>query len=247
MKLTVVIPFHSGDAKLAIDLMFWIQELDELWDGKKLDYECVLEFPFMTEHATRSFKDYGQRLFKSCRLLIPSSPPVNAPWPKGANYMFHEALIAMREPFLWLEPDAIPLVPGWLDYINEEYFMKEKPFMGSINVSTETKRAHLSGVAVYPGNAHEYYKNIPSSVAFDMVDQSEILPQTHHTRLIKNFWGQTDLAPTFRTHFEKGDPINTLTLSAIPKESVLFHRNKDGTLLKLLRERKSETMTYGKI
>ena len=56
-------------------------------------------------------------------------------WPQGANQMFSYACTLIQHEqewpyFLWLEPDAIPISPGWLDALEAEYQRGGKPFMG---------------------------------------------------------------------------------------------------------------------
>lgn len=237
VKIKVVIPFHQGDVEQARQLLFWIQEIDDLWDNQHLDFDVYLVCPWMGRDVLSVFMDYAKRLFRSATLIMPSSLPQDCKWPRGANAMWLATIKDMESPFLWLEPDSVPLCPGWLDTINEAYWKCGLPFMGSIN--EEGNKRHLSGVAVYPGNMEDHYHDFNiGDGAFDMWHQDKILPNVFNSRLIFNFWGQHGFSPTFRETLSKEDPLNTLTPRVIPPESVLFHRCKDSSLTGILRNRR---------
>jgi hypothetical protein len=73
------------------------------------------------------------------------------------------------------------------------------------------------------------------SKAFDMATAPVTVPLSAHTKLLQHFWGPTrDNPPTFAEVKTAESPINTFTLANLNPEAVVFHRNKDGTLLKLL-------------
>lgn len=236
MKITVVIPFFKDDFERTVRMLNWIQELD-----KHLDYDCIFVFRFFGFQQMDYIGDLGRKLFRHSHFIIPSSPPKKEGWPHGPNYLFQETIKDLKEPFLWLEPDCVPLCPGWLDKLNQEYFEYGVPFMGTIN--SNENRNHLSGVAVYPKDARSWYERLlPSEKAFDMVDQGDIMANTHDTMLIHNFWGKMGLPPTFKENLEKGDPENTLTIKAIRREAVLFHRCKDNSLINLLLKEKRESL-----
>lgn len=239
MKITVVIPLCEKDFLLTVHLLEWLQALK---GTQKLDYDCVFVFHFFGFKQMNYLGFLGRDVFRHCHFIIPASGPKRDGWPHGPNYLFQETLNSMNEPFLWLEPDCIPLCPEWLDSLNEEYFRMQMPFMGTIN--SDQNKSHFSGVAVYPKDARHWYKNkFPTEVAFDMVPQDEIMANCHDTNLIHNFWGKKGLPPTFKENLEKSDPENTLTPDAIKKTAVLFHRCKDGSLSKILRKRINESAT----
>lgn len=238
MKIAVALPFHTRDMRLAADLLLWIQEL-----GKE-DFHCYLVCPFISFGTNKQMLALTMGAFKSVEFVVPSSiGRMPEPWPSGANKMFAEASKLIKQPFLWLEPDAVPLCDGWLEYINEEYFSVGKPFMGSVNKDAKHPKGHLSGVAVYPPNSWNYFRGfLPSKEPFDMVNQDEILANTYDSKLIYNFWGQNDMPPTFKENLEKSDPENTLTLGSIPRTAVLYHRCKDQSLTNILRNNRRKAL-----
>lgn len=228
--MMVVIPFHNGDLHLVPKLLRWIAEL-----GDHNIYNCILVHPESID--IKPIKSLSDDIFASTSSIRVSKAFDNVPWPKGANIAFGitiEYIFRNRMgPFLWLEPDCVPLKTGWLDEIFDEYLKCGKPLLGTVNCSK--KERHLSGVAVYPEYAYNFWREwLPNTRAFDMVNQEHIISRSYHTNLIQNFWGKMGLPPTFKENLEKTDPINTLTLSAIKKRTVLFHRCKDGSLIDLI-------------
>jgi hypothetical protein len=153
-------------------------------------------------------------------------------WPFGPNLMFRMAnqyiALQQREPFLWCEPDAIPLRAGWLDAIDQEYRIAGKPYMGTI---FDKPWPHITGVAVYPANVNRFN---PASLGatdkpFDTVRPDLTIKHSHLTKLICHVWGDAakNIPPTFPTG---------QSLAMVPSDAMVFHRCKDGTLIDRLSE-----------
>lgn len=229
--LKVVLPFHKGDAHLVFALFerFEITEIPE---------DVILLFPAVPVCFLSDILFRANRMFKNVKTIFLDGNIRG--WPSGPNYAFLTAIRYIKEssqePFLFMEPDAVPLKVGWLSAIDKEYRKSPKPFMGSIN--SKDSLCHFSGVGVYPCNAYDYWKeHLPNCKAFDMINQKEIVPLVQPTKLIYNFWGKKNLPPVFKENREKHDPENIMTLSQIPKEAVLFHRVKCLSLHRLLKEK----------
>lgn len=164
-------------------------------------------------------------------------------WPNGPNTLFLKAAEFARaadKPFLWLEPDAIPLQAGWLERIAGEYGDGNGGYMGHLYDTNDPRfpAKVLSGIAVYPPCAIELIEpalgNIPDK-PWDIAAAPAMEPYWRHTYLIQHFWGKKDLPPIFSHEHRQGEPVNTFTLADIHSQAVIFHRNKDGSLLSLLR------------
>lgn len=54
-----------------------------------------------------------------------------------------------KEPFIWLEPDCVPVVSDWLEVIEDEYERQPKLYLGPI-VADDKGKKFLGRVAVYP-------------------------------------------------------------------------------------------------
>ena len=231
MNIITVIPFHSGDAHMVIRLLDWIRELGPVNSLVLFIADSNVDQSVRQEILSKA------EIFREPDMAIAKVPP-KMKWPQAANMMFDRAARTVYQhysnPFLFLEPDAVPLEPLWMDFLNAEYdqWKDRKPFMG---VRINNPVLHLSGVAVYPSNAIVYFgTKLFGSQAWDIAC-ADILPMMHHTNLMQDFWGQSGLDPTFREKWTPDVP-NCMTLDQIKKEAVLFHRNKDGTLIELLRK-----------
>jgi len=157
-------------------------------------------------------------------------------YPAIANIMWHECVKTVADqfnvPWFWMEPDAVPLVPEWLDKIEDEYLAAKKPFM--LDRVTTPTRSHNSGVGVYPGRVRDFTLRLweLASIPWDVFLAEEFTPFTHHTGLIHDkfyrVWEDPNSGPPVFPDFE--------SLSIIEPGAVLFHRNKDGSLMDRLRE-----------
>jgi hypothetical protein len=156
-------------------------------------------------------------------------------WPFSCNRMFSTAAkhieFTSKQPFLWLEPDAVPMRAGWLDAIAAAYVeavTAGKHFLGD-RVEVENVPLHMSGVGVYPGvmSNHAGLAYLSHDMAWDVCAAEQIVPQAQFTNLIEHAWKH----PTF----ESWEQVER----EIAPETVLYHASKDGSLIRLLRERKN--------
>jgi len=260
--MNVVIPFHNGDANLAIDLVKWIGQLGGIGDGSLF---LICDSGTKPEHI-ESVKEASFPL----KGIVNSNWPAVSGWPQGSNSLFRMALSVVegsaRKSWLWLEPDAIPLKRGWMDAIRKEYeslptrvgmvrgtwetdtSAKSSPhpsgdhprYMGNVYVCNNPRLPNrlMSGIGVYPADAlKEMIYFTKTSQAWDVEAARFLVSQCHNTKLIHHFWGIMGMAPTFAEKRTDTSPPNTFTLDSIHKDAVIFHRNKDGTLLNLLKSK----------
>jgi hypothetical protein len=183
--------------------------------------------------------------FRSCA-IISNGISVKG-WPDGPNSLFRTAADHIerniKKPWLWMEADAIPLSPRWAEAIWRVYCEAEKPFMGCVYDVDPAQQNRLpakcmSGVAVYPADANSRLPATHNSPRpWDVDFAGLIVPNAVHTVLIQHFWGQPKLPPTFVKQRIAGSPRNAMTLDHLHQGAVLFHRNKDGTLMELLSQK----------
>jgi hypothetical protein len=238
-QLILVIPYCNKDLKLAMELIEWIFELDGKRNGTVI---LVADIKVPAPARSHMARLAAQAFEKVDAITTPFSLP-NERWPIGPNWIFETTLRHIysnyQQPFYFCEPDCIPLKKGWLEKLQSEYNLNGKPFMGAVVSSSGQPNLpsdHLTGCAVYPWNAHEYLESTYGKpVAFDMLSAPFVLEHTHATKLHHHFWGQTTLPPVFRKNRSEDNPQNTLLLGRIPAEAVVHHRNKDGSLIRLLR------------
>ncbi|MFQ5589557.1 MAG: glycosyltransferase [Phycisphaerae bacterium] len=172
----------------------------------------------------------AESIFPRVTTIRPAKPTPEG-WPFAQNYVFETAVRWTfengKEPFLWLETDAIPLKASWLDKIAGEYLASKMPFMGVI---AEKPWPHMTGTGVWPGESQVAARDIFSagSNAFDnMVRPEHIKGKFHQTPLIQHVW---DLIP-----FQDQSSVQ----QRVSPHAVIYHRNKDGALIRRLREAKT--------
>lgn len=233
-------PFHSRDIQKAVDLLEWIGVLGGCLNHTALlvsdcgvNWDDVLRIRTLAE---KSFK----------KVWVTATPESIRAWPKGPNMMFRTAAECvendLHEPFFFCETDCIPLCPGWLDTLDSLYQRSGKSFMGSLVISDSPglPRVSLAGNAVYPADAASRLRlalDAQAGRAWDVASAQVAVPQSSDCRAIQHFWGQPQLPPTFAERKWPDSPINTFTLESLRSEAVVFHRNKDGTLMRLLRQK----------
>ena len=224
--MLVILPYCLRDDQLALELLKWIAAL-----GGCKNHDLVLIHDNRCQkNDVEQILSAGREAFRNVHNYA-TKAQVDG-WPQGANFMFSfAASLASYQTnlkhFMWLEPDAIPLKEGWLDLIEQEYLASGKLFMGD-RVEVEQIPLHMSGVGIYPNPIYEYAGEACRAFdqAWDMAARHQIVPKAHFTSLIEHAWKH----PTFT------DPGELET--QIAKETVLFHASKDGSLIKLLRQKK---------
>jgi hypothetical protein len=124
-----------------------------------------------------------------------------------------------------------------MDALEAEYNTCGKPLMGYVVQSP----LHLTGCAIYN---KEYINFSPhpllvEATPWDTADVQAIVPHVHHTKLYWHVWAyrspHTDKGKhdAFGTHYDTVEELEKL----MPPEAVVMHRNKDGSLIHVLRER----------
>lgn len=239
-KLIVALPYCSSDHESATRLLNWIKELDSTIDHHLL---LVADAAVPVE-IKKDIQALGKDIFTSCETMMPKCPAaVNGNYHAPAAVMFERTAAHIdtvhKWNWLWMEPDCVPLKSGWLDSLSMAYEDSPRRFLGSI-----AKTGNQEGVppvvmfatAIYPNCAHpELKKYCDGALAFDMAFSDHVVPRAANTPLIFHRFGAPKDPPTFKDIKMPGDGPNVGTLDIIPKEAVLFHRNKDGSLMNLLR------------
>ncbi len=230
---TVVYPFCAKDGTQALKLMKWIAELTP-----PSDHLLVLSHDYQTPPSiVEAIANAAKVTFRAIKTLS-YAPPSADQWPPtvafkaAANFMQKQGT-----PWLWMEADAVPLTPDWLTKLQEAYWGCGKAFAGPI---VELMN-HMNGTGVYPANTP---KRIPRALemmrtAWDITMRPEMINDCFNLHpLFYHAWTSDgrDFHP-----FNGGNvptfPPGTPLLSKIPKESVVFHRNKSLDLIDRLRER----------
>jgi hypothetical protein len=135
-------------------------------------------------------------------------------------------------PWTFIEPDCIPLRAGWHDEWEADYQRGGKPFMGGV-VEVPGVPKHSTGNMVLPEDVADWCISlmVPQiadiggrkvELAFDIAAANDILPRHHETKLIQHVFR----GPAFETAAD---------LARIDPRACLWHSDKDGGLIRLLR------------
>lgn len=231
--MLVVLPIAERELAAAMKLVAWMKHLGGLQRHSAL---VVLGNPITDDMARDLLREAGS-LFGQIKCIRQSSPDEVREWPYG-NALFRLAAeyVTKREhvPFLWVESDAIPLVPDWLDRIEAEYQRVGKPFMGALY---SRPVPHINGVMVYSArlSALNPWMMIAKQRPWDLTRAEVTLRNAHQTNLIVR--SLADPATNTPHTFPEMNALDAI----IPNGCVLFHGCKDGTLLDRLFERDGVT------
>jgi hypothetical protein len=239
--LLAVLAYHTGDAERTAELLKWIAELDPM--GVR-PHNCLLVYDDAVAKEVRI--EIG-RLAKESFDYVGNIPAtIKNKW--APNGMFLSAAKWIRDccksPWLWLESDCVPLKEGWLNDLAEAYEECPKKFMGPLIRASQAglPDVHLTGCSIYPPDAYDVYENLKplyeNIVAWDIEAAGVVVPRSKDTELLFHYWGMKDMPPVFVREKQRDDPKNFVTLNFLKPNAVLFHRNKDGSLIKLIREKK---------
>jgi hypothetical protein len=236
--MIVAISYHPGDIDMA---RRWANHVKRL--GPYLNHEMIL-CPSQ-KATTDGILLPLQNCFRSVK-VVPNCHPETG-WPVGCNRSFQTIAwhcMDEKKPFLFMEPDAVPLKEGWLDAIEQEYYKCGKPFMGDfVELSKVLGNQpgvidHMSGVAVYHWDLVRLAPRVfnctslvktktgeqEMEFAWDIFAASDIIPKFHTTGLIQHDWtGTGDQPHEWRKH--------NVDWSFVNPNAVIYHPDKRGVLM----------------
>lgn len=226
----------DGDVGLAKELLSWCADL-----GGCPNHDVLLVIDDATQwsEVTEAIT-LAQKAFRSATTLF---VPTVQGWIPGANALWSAAARwceGKGEAWFWLESDAVPLEPGWLDKIEEVYLLVKTPFMGAIIKGTDPRQPpfFMEGVACYPAQAWSRMQaHLSPTEAWVTSCAPVVMPLASSTPLIQQFWGQEGTPPRFVPFRTASSAPQDWTLENLRKGAVLFHREKSGELIGLLRRR----------
>lgn len=224
--MLVVIPYFDGDEALAKSMLEWCIALD----GSTPNHTCLLVT--CSSHPSE-VGTLANRYFKSVSLLHYEEGRWKG-WPLGPNRAFRSAALHVQSkhqgPWMWLEPDCVPLRTNWLDAIETVHQSGGKPFSGYV-VDAETSPArmtYMAGCGVYPHNLHRYSVNpfLVEKIPFDVSMSPHVRHLVHRMNGLIQHEATDKPAP-----FMSDDEVD----ARIPMRAALFHKCKDNSLISLLR------------
>ncbi len=177
-------------------------------------------------------------------------------WPEAPNAIFAQCaeMVAidptLQRPWYFFEPDNLPVIPAWLDMLEDEYQQdRTKPFLGCVDVTYEVAHHngelrqignHMVGTGIYPPVLRDFTDlHIGCVDAFDIVMSRDIIHLCRHTKLIHNNWRschyrwekgalKSDQAGLLERQF--GQALNR----DVSPDAVVIHGCKDSSLLHVL-------------
>lgn len=240
--MILVLPYCSKDAAQAHDLLRWIGDL-----GGCKGHECLLVIDAAVgwDNAVKA-RDLAAPSFDKVSCV--SNPAPVEGWIPGSCSLFRcAAERCAGQPFMWIEPDAVPLKKGWLDDLANAYVTCGKPFMGSLvkHSNPSWPNPYFEGCGIYPSDCWKRMVIIWNpNLSWTRSAATVVVPNAVNTPLIQHLWGtgsnkriqgEEDNPPTFA---ETANPEHgILSLQSVSPEAVLWHRCKDGTLIRLLRQK----------
>jgi hypothetical protein len=227
--------FHAGDSALALETLRWIRDLGSC---KSHDAALIVDADTPWDHVVEA-NTMVSECFRSCE-IIATAEHVEG-WIPGSDALWKEAALyakAKGVPFWFHEPDCIPLKLGWLDALDDAYAQCHKPFMGALveHTTPGLPNPYLEGNSVYPADAWDKLAPVwDTSKSWTLAGSAVVVPQAANTPLIHQMWGEVGNPPSFA---ENNIPhTNVFCPRQIRQEAVVWHRCKDGSLIRLLRRK----------
>lgn len=235
--MLITLPFFSGDSWLALKNLDFAIELDG-----RVDFDCLLVSD--TQCDMTQVESKAAQYFRKIHKFQYDAPQIRT-WPVPQNNAFCQTsryITQFKCPWFWWETDSVPVKPGWLTAIWEEYKRGKKPFGGHWNYGDKI----FNGVAVYPSMVAAYSQKaaiadllelLPGAPQpqppWDFYCSEEVFPKLHiMNNIMQHLWDMDGKSVTFPDQISVGRLLRP--------EVVLFHRSKDGTLIDRLRERKAK-------
>lgn len=202
--MLVVFPFCLADYPLALENARWIAELGTVEAHQAL----IVHDKLVAPEDAQAIEDILKPAFRRvARMPLRES----LPYIRGMNLLFRRTArqIAATNagPFLWLNPDAIPIRKGWLDAIEAAYRMLPKgkvflghhlqgaiPFMGQIGVYPQDCEVHAPGLVGADQNPF-FVNGAPG-----------VVPKMAHTDLIVDSRDEPDSVTEAQTVIWHGSP-----------------------------------------
>jgi hypothetical protein len=251
--MNIVFAYHNGDAELALLSAKAITAMGINMRHKATvcaTNDTALLFDII-EELKKTFPEVGR--------IIAQDGYNN--WPLGPNQMFADAAAqcyAVNEPWMFWEPDCVPMKSGWVDDLETE-FRKEPAILGHKyegGVATNGKNIYnmIVGSAIYPPNFLDFCPSARSLDTYNMAYRNaENYPEPWDVRCRWNFMAIGRDCPLLRTYWKsvnyqwkdgkivffpensEAEAIQEVTCPDrfISSQAVVIHGCKDGSLHKM--------------
>lgn len=209
--LLIVIPFCAGDAPMADLLLSLIYSMI----GKVKSGHCLLMHDFdVHEEMVNKVRIAAEVSFDTVMIRGVAAKNITGK-PERINNIFKASArivqSSFRWPWLWVEPDCVPVSGTWIDSIANAYASQPKRYMGNF-LQSKTRGVCLSRISVYPCDAYpDIEKFCDSNMIFNLFGASQLVSMATKTTLIQNGIYDPDV-------------------SNLREDAVLFHGDKTGVL-----------------
>jgi hypothetical protein len=200
--MNIVFAYHNGDAELALLSAKAITAMGINMRHKAAvcaTNDSALLFDII-EELKKSFPEVGR---------IIAQDGYNG-WPLGPNQMFSDAAAqcyAVNEPWMFWEPDCVPMKQGWADDLEAE-FRKEPAILGHQyegGMASNGKNIYkmIVGSAVYPPNFLDFCPSARSLDNYNLAYRSAgSIPEPWDVRCRWNFMAIGRDCPLLRTYWK---------------------------------------------
>ena len=232
-----MLQWSENDAVSLIRMLRWVFDLQQ-----ELDADA--EVPVFAHCCPRRTPDYlvqeVERLIESMggstptRIQVPFDLPDES-YPRGSVWgLWNIARWAYetKTDFLLMEPDMVPLKADWFYRIREEYDACAFPYLGAIEPAhpAGSYPKHMAGCGVYHHGLWQHMATDRLDLAWDVAIAEHVVPIAQQSRVIQQVFGSGS-GPRFRSEWD--------VQRVIREDAALFHRNKDGSVIEILRRRRS--------
>lgn len=185
--MNVVFAYHNGDCELAMESAKAITAMGINMRHKA--YVCAINGTPLIGEITEELK----KSFPEVHRII-AQDGFNG-WPLGPNQMFDDVASFMyptNTPFIFWEPDCVPMRRGWLDELDDEYHKNPAilghKYNGGMASNGKNIYEMIVGSAVYPSNFLDYCPSARSLNNYNMAYRSaESIPEPWDVRCRWNF------------------------------------------------------------
>jgi hypothetical protein len=230
MKPIIVLPYCEQNAQTAELLLSWIYRLNYKEQRGTIlliaSHDCHPEIQWRTRVSAEEF-------FTNVEQVVAKElSPGNKTYRVNQTMKFASQFIQAnyRTPWIWLEPDCVPLTNDWLERLELAYNAQPKKYLAPQQIWNRDKaEVAISRIAVYPHNSWgDLSKLCDTNQPFERYGGKALLDKSTKTQLIQNL-----------PEYTKVEDVKS--------DAVLLHRDKTGALIRYLRAKSDNQILQGSI
>jgi len=213
-RILVVLPFSANDGVLAEHLCDFIY----LVNKRQPEGYCLLVCAGDVHDEMRAKVEVAAKVAFAGVELINCPKIVDPNKNVHVNRMFKMAadhvISTYRTPWLWLEPDCVPMKHGWLEAVADSHYEQPRRYSGPWKKVMTDGTIFLNRIAVYPPDAlRELAAPLAAQTPFNIVAGPVVAPKSTKTNVIQEI-AITDesakvLPTTFIAHSDKQGILTT--------------------------------------